>query len=209
MRQQALVSSVAADRALDEALTNAHLLEGIEGDVQAARCFLPADLQGPVDVLEDELDRFAAAVSAVDDVALVVDDDGGCGRACGLQLQLWMVISSHEHMTGFRDVQLLELEFSTSFLGKNKEGRNWTIKKKIYEVLPVADIRCPPPCCCSHWPRRATPCPHSETWKPTGITLELLSLEKHPGWWSMMKGPTCRLGRRGESGGREMRLWTE
>lgn len=104
MRQQAPVSSVAADRALDEALMNAHLLEGVEGDVQAARCFLPADLRGPVDVLEDELDRFAAAVSAVDDVALVVDDDGGRGRACGLQLQLWMVINSHEHMTGFREV---------------------------------------------------------------------------------------------------------
>lgn len=118
MRQQAVVSSVAADRALDEALTSAHLLEGVEGDVQAARRFLPADLRGPVDVLEDELDRFAAAVSAVDDVALVVDDDGGRGRACGLQLQLWMVINSHEHMTGFREVQLLELEFSTSFLGK-------------------------------------------------------------------------------------------
>lgn len=122
MRQQAPVSSVAADRALNEALTNAHLLEGVEGDVQAARCFLPADLRGPVDVLEDELNRFAAAVSAVDDVALVVDDNGGRGRACGLQLQLWMVINSHEHMTGFREAQLLdtefELEFSTSFLRK-------------------------------------------------------------------------------------------
>lgn len=29
---------------------------------------------------------------------------------------------------------------------------------------PGVCSQCPPPCCCSHWPRTATPCPHSETW---------------------------------------------
>ena len=65
-----------------------YLLEGVEGDVQASSCFFPAELRGPADVLEDKLDRLAAAVSTVDDVALLVRDDGGSGRACGLQLQL-------------------------------------------------------------------------------------------------------------------------
>lgn len=81
------------------------LLKGVEGDVQAACCLLPADLRRPADLLEDELDRFAAslaAVAAVDDVALFVNDDGGRGRARGLQLQLRTVISSHEHVAGLR-----------------------------------------------------------------------------------------------------------
>lgn len=39
-----------------------------------------------MDVLKDELDRLAAAVSTVDDVSLLVHDDGGNGGACGLQL---------------------------------------------------------------------------------------------------------------------------
>ena len=30
---------------------------------------------------------------------------------------------------------------------------------------PGVCSRCPPPCCCSHWPHTATPCPHSETWR--------------------------------------------
>lgn len=29
---------------------------------------------------------------------------------------------------------------------------------------PGVCSRCPPPCCCFHWPHKATPCPHSETW---------------------------------------------
>lgn len=66
-----------------------YLLEGVEGDVQPSGGFLPTQLGAPVDFLEDELDRVAAAVSAVDDVALLVHDDGGSGGACGLQLQLW------------------------------------------------------------------------------------------------------------------------
>lgn len=52
-----------------------HLLEGVEGYVQAACCLLPADLQSPADVFEDELDGFTASVAAVDDVALFVEDD--------------------------------------------------------------------------------------------------------------------------------------
>lgn len=41
-----------------------------------------------MDFLEDELDRFAAAVAAVDDVSLLVHNDGGSGGARGPQLQL-------------------------------------------------------------------------------------------------------------------------
>lgn len=71
---------------LNERFADVYLLEGVEGDIQASRGFLPTDLWSPVDVLEDELDRLAAAVSTVDDVALLVRDDGGRGWACGLQL---------------------------------------------------------------------------------------------------------------------------
>lgn len=70
-----------------------HLLEGVEGDVEVARRLPLADLRRPVDLLEDKLDRFAASIAAVDDVALVVDNDGGRGRAGGLQLQLQTAIS--------------------------------------------------------------------------------------------------------------------
>lgn len=63
-----------------------YLLEGVEGDLQASSGFLPTDLWGPVDVLKDKLDRLTAAVPTVDDVALLIHDDGRSGRACGLQL---------------------------------------------------------------------------------------------------------------------------
>lgn len=65
-----------------------YLLERVEGDVQASGDFLMTELRRPVDVLEDELDRLVA-VPAVDDVPLLVRDNGGRGRARRLQLQLW------------------------------------------------------------------------------------------------------------------------
>lgn len=71
---------------LDERFVDVYLLERVEGNIQASRGFLLTDLWSPVDVLEDELDRLAAAVSTVDDVAPLVRDDGGRGWACGLQL---------------------------------------------------------------------------------------------------------------------------
>lgn len=63
-----------------------YLLKGVEGDLQAPGSFLPTDLRGPVDVLKDKLDWLGAAVSAVDDIALLVHYDGGSGWARGLQL---------------------------------------------------------------------------------------------------------------------------
>lgn len=62
-----------------------YLLERIEGDLEAVSGLLRTNLCGPVDVLKNKLDRFAApASSTVDDVTLLVRDDGGSGRACGL-----------------------------------------------------------------------------------------------------------------------------
>lgn len=57
-----------------------YLLERVESDVQAPSGFLMTDLRYPVDVLEDKLDG-RAAVLAVNDVALLVQDKVGCGRA--------------------------------------------------------------------------------------------------------------------------------
>lgn len=43
--------------------------------------------------------------------------------------------------------------------------RNTTVTWQfICAAVPGAGIRCPPPCCCSRWPRTTTPCPRSETW---------------------------------------------
>lgn len=57
-----------------------YLLEWVEGNIQTSSSFLMTDLRCPVDVLEDKLDRFAA-VLAVDDITLLICDNGGCGRA--------------------------------------------------------------------------------------------------------------------------------
>lgn len=48
-------------------------------------------------------------------------------------------------------------------------------------AVPVADSRCRPPCCCSHWPRTATPCPHSETWNTTGTFHTRATAADHAG----------------------------
>lgn len=77
-----------ANSALTKHFTSCYLLEGVEGDVEASSGFLPTEFWCPVDVLEDELDRLAAAVSTVDDIALLIHDDGGSGWARGLQLHL-------------------------------------------------------------------------------------------------------------------------
>lgn len=48
--------------------------------------FLATDLRSPVDVFKDKLDGLAAAIATVDNVPLLIHDDGGRGWACGLQL---------------------------------------------------------------------------------------------------------------------------
>ena len=63
-----------------------YLLEGVEGDPQVALRLLLADLGGPVDVLEDEVDGLRAA--ALHHTALLVRDERGRGRAAGQELQL-------------------------------------------------------------------------------------------------------------------------
>ena len=64
-----------------------YLLEGVEGDLQLALRLLPADLGGPVDVLEDEVDGLRAA--ALHQAALLVRDKRGRRRATGEELQLY------------------------------------------------------------------------------------------------------------------------
>lgn len=65
-----------------------YLLEGVESHLHALSSFLLTDLWGPVDFLKDKLDRLTVAVSSVDDVALLIHNDGGSRWARGLQLQL-------------------------------------------------------------------------------------------------------------------------
>lgn len=69
-------------------MVDAYLLEGVECDLQASSSFLLTDLRSPVDVFKDKLDRLAATVPTVNHVALLIHDDGRCGRAGRLQLQL-------------------------------------------------------------------------------------------------------------------------
>lgn len=63
-----------------------YLLKGVEGDLHAASSFLLTDLRGPVDFLKDKLDGLIAAVTPINDITLLVSDDGGSGRARRLEL---------------------------------------------------------------------------------------------------------------------------
>lgn len=72
--------------------------------------------------------------------------------------------------------------------------RNTTVTWQfICAAVPGAGIRCPPPCCCSRWPRTTTPCPRSETWGAVQhVTSEFQTVQNSKGTCQSKVSPVIR-----------------